>query len=283
MNLFEQIKHTEHLTAAERQFAAYLEEHTGAVLQSSLQEVLTNAYVSKSMLLRFCKKLGLAGFKELKLRLAQESSQLPDAVDANFPFTEKDSQKKISQRLQQLYANTIQDTMACLQLDQLWEIVLRLQKARHIAIFAQAQNSTLAENFQLRLMGLGHRVSFNEAEYKQRCEALMADKDSVALILSYSGHIAFLSDLLKIFRERQVTTIWIGRAGNRQLEKATDYQLYISDKENLRHRIAQFASNLAMQYTLDLLYSCLFKANYQKNLQYIKDNLRYLDTRDIEK
>ncbi len=283
MNLFEQIKHTEHLTAAERQFAAYLEEHTGAVLQSSLQEVLTNAYVSKSMLLRFCKKLGLSGFKELKLRLAQESSQLPDAVDANFPFTEKDSQKKISQRLQQLYANTIQDTMACLQLDQLWEIVLRLQKARHIAIFAQAQNSTLAENFQLRLMGLGHRVSFNEAEYKQRCEALMADKDSVALILSYSGHIAFLSDLLKIFRERQVTTIWIGRAGNRQLEKATDYQLYISDKENLRHRIAQFASNLAMQYTLDLLYSCLFKANYQKNLQYIKDNLRYLDTRDIEK
>ena len=74
MNLFEQIKHTEHLTAAERQFAAYLEEHTGAVLQSSLQEVLTNAYVSKSMLLRFCKKLGLSGFKELKLRLAQESS-----------------------------------------------------------------------------------------------------------------------------------------------------------------------------------------------------------------
>ena len=110
----------------------------------------------------------------------------------------------------------------------------------------------------------------------------MTDRASVALILSYSGQIGFLSDLLKIFHERQVTTIWIGRAGNPRLAKATDYQLYISDKENLRHRIAQFASNLAMQYTLDLLYSCLFKADYPQNLQYIRDNLPYLDTRNLK-
>ena len=282
MNILNQVKYMNNLTPAEQQFAAFIGEHTDLIMEGSLQEVLRAAYISKSLLLRFCKKLGLSGFKELKVRLAQENNPELEAVDANFPFTEKDSQKAIAQKLQQLYINTINDTMSFLQPDQLWEIVLRLQKARRIAIFAQAQNGTLAEIFQLRLMSLGYRVSFNESEYKQRCEALMADKDSVALILSYSGHIGFLTNLLNIFKQRHVPTVWIGRAGNQQLEEATDYQLYISDKENLRHRIAQFASNLAMQYTLDLLYSCLFKADYQRNLQYTRDNLPYLDTRDLQ-
>lgn len=282
MNIFQQLKYDDTLTASERQFAAFIEEHTDMVLNGNLQDVVKAAYVSKSMIQRFCKKLGLTGFKELKVRLAQDGWQSNDAVDTNFPFSEGDSQKAVAHKLQQLYIDTINDTVTSLQLDTLWEIVLRLQKAHHIAIFAQAQNITLAENFQLRLMSLGYQISFNESEYKQRCQALMTDKNSVALILSYSGQIGFLSDLLKIFQERQVTTIWIGRAGNLQLAKATDYQLYISDKENLRHRIAQFASNLAMQYTLDLLYSCLFKADYHQNLQYIQDNLPYLDTRNLK-
>ena len=282
MNIFQRLKYEDTLTTSERQFATFIEKHTDMVLNGNLRDVVKAAYVSKSMILRFCKKLGLTGFKELKVRLAQDQRLSPNTVDTNFPFNEKDSQKAVAHKLQQLYIDTIKDTVASLQMDTLWEIVLRLQKANHIAIFAQAQNSSLAENFQLRLMSLGYQISFNESEYKQRCQALMTDRDSVALILSYSGQIGFLSDLLKIFHERQVTTIWIGRAGNPRLAKATDYQLYISDKENLLHRIAQFASNLAMQYTLDLLYSCLFKADYPQNLQYIRDNLPYLDTRNLK-
>lgn len=282
MNIFQQLKYDETLTTSERQFATFIEQHTSTVLNGNLQDVVAAAYVSKSMILRFCKKLGLSGFKELKVRLAQDHNSLENHVDINFPFTEKDSQKAIVHKLQQLYINTINDTVSSLDMDVLWEIALQLQKASHIAIFAQAQNSSLAENFQLRLMSLGYQISFNESEYKQRCQALMTNKESVALILSYSGQIAFLSDLLNIFHEHQVPTIWIGRAGNPQLARATTYQLYISDKENLRHRIAQFASNLAMQYTLDLLYSCLFKAHYQEKIQYIQDNLPYLDTRDLK-
>lgn len=125
MNIFQQLKYDDTLTASERQFAAFIEEHTDMVLNGNLQDVVKAAYVSKSMILRFCKKLGLTGFKELKVRLAQDGWQSNDAVDTNFPFSEGDSQKAVAHKLQQLYIDTINDTVTSLQLDTLWEIVLR--------------------------------------------------------------------------------------------------------------------------------------------------------------
>lgn len=42
------------------------------------------------------------------------------------------------------------------------------------------------------------------------------------------------------------------------------YQLSISDKENLRDRISQFSSHIALQYILDVLFSCIYNLNREK-------------------
>ncbi|RXD25448.1 MurR/RpiR family transcriptional regulator, partial [Acinetobacter baumannii] len=58
--------------------------------------------------------------------------------------------------------------------------------------------------------------------------------------------------------------------------------LYISDRENLRNRISQFSSHIAMQYMLDLLFSCIFKVDYDENIRYIEEIMNTIDDREID-
>jgi DNA-binding MurR/RpiR family transcriptional regulator len=281
MDILTKVRYTRNLTPAEQQFAQYLQQHTEKVIASTLLETSAAAFTSKSLIIRFCKKIGLSGFNEMKVRLAQEYSPQRSLVDVNFPFTDKDSQQQIAGKLRQLYHSTIDDTFSFLQIDSLWEIVLTLCKAQQIFIFTHAHNSNIAENFQDKMLSIGRQVNFEESTYKQRRLALMATPKTAALVLSYSGQATFIPSVLSILKQQQATIIWIGRAGNESMTRASDYQLYISDREDLRHRLSQFASHLSMQFTLDLIFSCIFKANYQKNAAYLQDASSLLDDRHI--
>lgn len=112
---------------------------------------------------------------------------------------------------------------------------------------------------------------------------MLSDKEHAALILSYSGKATFIPSIVKILHERHVPVIWIGWAGNPEMERQSDYQFYISDRENFRSRHSQFSSHIAMQYTMDLLFSCIFKIDYQKNMVYLKDSIELIDDRNLEK
>ena len=255
------------------------------ILVSTMQEVILEAFVSKSLLHRFCKKIGLSGFNELKIKLAQEAAEVADKnnIDVNFPFRENDSQESIAEKLSQLYADTIRDTHAFINLKDLWEIVLVLHKAQSIDIYTHAHNTSIAENFQDKMLSIGRIVTNQESSYKQRRQAALSNKEHVAMILSYSGCATFIAPLLKILQKRQVPIIWIGRAGNEEMENRSNYHLYISDREDFKIRVSQFSSHIAMQYTLDLLFSCIFKMDYKKNIEYLSSAIEFLDDRKLKK
>jgi len=92
-------------------------------------------FVSKSMIHRFCKKLGLNGFNELRIQL-MECKETTDSIgiDINYPFSGEDSQRVIAEKLMLLYEKTIRDTHNFLNLDSLLDIVMVLEKALCIDI-----------------------------------------------------------------------------------------------------------------------------------------------------
>ena len=60
------------------------------------------------------------------------------------------------------------------------------------------------------------------------------------------------------------------------------YATYISGKENLRNRISQFSSHIALQYLMDVVFACSYNKGREQNIQYLKTSISYMDDRQLE-
>ena len=280
MDIINLIKYCDTLTPVEFQLGQYILKHRVQVKKCSMESLCQKAFVSKSLVHRFCKKIGLSGFNDLKICLAEEN-KFGRNIDVNFPFLENDNHDIIAKKLVNLYEDTIKDTYNFIDMGELKKIVLLLYESEIIDIYTHAHNMSIAENFQDKMLSIGKFVTCTESFYKQRRQILLSDKTHVAVIMSYSGQATFIPKVISALSERNVPIIWIGRAGNHDMMHLSQYQLYISDREHFRFRLSQFSSHLAMQYTMDLLFSCIFKIDYVKNIEFIKNTIGFLDDRSI--
>ncbi|MBD7911031.1 MULTISPECIES: MurR/RpiR family transcriptional regulator [Clostridium] len=284
MTIENMIKCCDNLTPTENQLAQYILRNKEQVQKLSIQDLSEKTFVSKSAIHRFCKKIRVDGFNELKVKLVQdivEDGKRKEEIDVNFPFASNDTQGIIAQKLLKLYEASITDTYNSINVEELHKAVVLLHNAEVIDIYTHAHNINVAENFQDKMRSIGRMVNCPRSSYEQRCTATASSKKHVALILSYSGKATFLPSIVEVLHENGVEVIWIGRVGTSVVPNYIKYHLYISDRENLRNRISQFSSHIAMQYMLDVVFSCIFKIDYEKNIDYIQKVTGVVDDRKI--
>ena len=272
------------LTFLESELAHYILDHRNEVIQQDLQTLSQSSYTSRSTILRLCKKLGYRGFNELKIQLAKESLEDTDhnaSFDVNYPFLAQDPPLEIARKIQTLYQTTIQDTLACLAEQDLLRAAHLLHEAKVIDIYTHAHNTSIAQSFQDKMMTIRHMVNLPLSFYSQRLCALASDPSHVALCLSYSGKASFLGPILKKMKEKKVPVILISKVGPYSSARNTDIHLSLSDNEQLRDRISQYASHMAMQYVIDVLYGCIYNLDRIQNQQILKDSIDFMDDRSI--
>lgn len=284
MTIENMIKCCDNLTPTENQLAQYILQNKEQIEKLSIQNLSENTFVSKSAIHRFCKKIGVDGFNGLKVRMVQDivgESKGENQIDVNFPFEPNDSQGVIAQKLLKLYEASIKDTYNSIDVEELNKSAVLLHKADIIDIYTHAHNINVAENFQDKMRSIGRMVSCPKSSYEQRCTATASKRNHVAIILSYSGKATFLPSIVDILHKKGTEIIWIGRVGTSVVPNYIKHHLYISDRENLRNRISQFSSHIAMQYMLDVIFSCIFRMDYGRNIDYIQEVAGIVDDRDI--
>ena len=275
MTLDKKITLCENLTPVEVRIGNYIMNHKEAILNSTIQDLEKEVFVSKSAIHRFCKKIGLNGFNDLKIELAKEEKMEEENwVDANVPFYEKDHAKEIANKLMDLYKSTIQDTYKCLDAKRIDEIAKIVIGATYVDVYAIGHNENIAQNFKQKMLNIGKIVNCPSAYYEQSLITLASNSDHVAIILSYSGAY-WSSQLCEQLRKKQVPVILVTRAGVKDEACDNVYHLFISDHENLQNRISQFSSHIAMQYIMDVLYGAIYNLNRTKNNHYIRKSMSY--------
>ena len=99
MRIIDQIRNRESFTPTENTLAKYLEENSRQVVNMSLEQLANTLYVSKSSIIRFCKKLGFKGHKELCVKLAKEMDTFvydSELVNPSNPYRENDTMDRIA-------------------------------------------------------------------------------------------------------------------------------------------------------------------------------------------
>ena len=104
----------------------------------SIKEFAACANVSVASVHRFCKKLGLEGFKDLKVELIRQATEAGNRrdVDINFPFDATSTPAQVMERMEGLYQTTLAETQELLdpaQLDYAAKLVMRAD-TDHVAI-----------------------------------------------------------------------------------------------------------------------------------------------------
>ncbi|MJR68114.1 MurR/RpiR family transcriptional regulator, partial [Escherichia coli] len=95
--------------------------------------------------------------------------------------------------------------------------------------------------------------------------AINATKNDVAILVSYSGNTAEIVNEARIFAEGGTPIIAITSDLNSQLAKYATVILPIPNVEHADFKVSTFSSQLAIEYILNVLYSCIFSRNFDKN------------------
>lgn len=282
MKLEKRIELCDSMTPLESEIASYILNNKDAITKLKIQELADILFISKSAIHRFVKKIGFNGFNDLKVSIAKENADLLENnsyINVNYPFQAKDNPRQIAFKLLELYEKAIKDTFEYVDLDQIKAVSQLIDSADVIDIYTHAHNSNIAENFQDKMLTIGRSVNCPSSFYNQRLTVLASDQKHVAIILSYSGKATFILPIVKKLYEKGVKVIQIGKAGSNYYSQYVTYHLSISDSENNRDRMSQFSSHIAMQYIMDVLYSCIYNEKRKKNTKYIYDSIDYMNDR----
>lgn len=256
---------------AERGIAEYILKLEDKIEDYSSIRLAKETYSTPAAVVRFTKKLGYHGWTEFKKDYINELRYLKGAfqdVDANFPFNEKSTDSEIVHNICSLYEESIKDTAFLLDIEQIQKAVDLMVRAKRVVVFAVANMNFPVAEFVFLMDRIGKPVIFNDRSEMMPHMAYQMNPDECAIIVSYTGETLSLLRVLDLLEEKHVPIIAITSIGGNTLSKRAQISLPVSTREKIYSKIAGFASITSIRLVLDVLYSCYYARDFQKNTDY---------------
>ncbi|CUO18404.1 MurR/RpiR family transcriptional regulator [Clostridium paraputrificum] len=271
MNIFSKLDKLTDLTQNEKTLVYYMQNNSEDFIRMSASEISKACFISTSSIYRLCKKVGLAGLAELKVQVSlsiNEYLKEQNSLNFDYPFKQNETQNQVVLKMKELYEQTIQSSLNLIDLNTLKLVACILKKAIYIDFYTSAGNIYFAENFKFQMQEIGTFINVPIEEYHQLLTASTSDEKHVAIIVSFEGRGLITKNLANILKKNNTPIILISSTNDNPITKYADYHLYLSSNENHFNKISSFSTRLSLLYLLDCIYTCYFKFDYEKNVNY---------------
>lgn len=242
------------LTHSERKVAAYILEHANEVIYLSVAELALQCGVSDPTVVRTCQKLGMSGYQELKVTLAQ--SLVSPLESLNEEIHEGDGPQVILDKVFQTTIHTLRYTHELLKAPELKAAADKLKAARNIMIFGLGNSSAVALDLQHKLMRLGLSASAYSDTHMAALAATYATGQDVAVAISHSGSSKEVVDTANLAKASGACLITLTSLGISPLSKLADIALHTASNET-KYRIVALSSRVAQITIIDALYTLI--------------------------
>lgn len=283
MPIISNLEKAEQFNYSERIISQYILKKKDLILEMSIHELALNTHSSTSTIVRLCRKIGLKGYKDFKIKFSAELQKHYDGisnVNYDFPFTESDSYIEIAGKIYELSNESMNLTKQLMNSITIEKAVRAILNARRTGIFAEGDSYIRALSFQNRLMKINVNLISTSIHGENDQLANTFTKEDCAIIISYSGETKAPTRTAKILRKNHVKIIAITSNPSSHIASLSDIIVPLVKKESQSIRFSTFSSQVAIEYVLNVLYSCLFAANYSKNQKLrIDTETMFLDTR----
>ncbi|CAH1210274.1 MurR/RpiR family transcriptional regulator [Paenibacillus sp. JJ-223] len=284
MKLLHQLKQMNDFTVNEQSIASYILRHQESCLSLSVQELAQATFTSHSTVVRLTQKLGLTGFKEFKIKLArelQDNLHQINSIDANMPFQLYESPIQISKDIAELMKETIDRTFAMLDGELLNRSALLLHKAKRILIFALGDSLIRAKSFQNRMYKINQYVVIATEVSDWAYHMVNMTSEDCAIFLTYHNKSPIFLKAARHFRHIRMPTVTITASIQSELARLSTICIQVPNDEVHHAKIGTFSSQIALEYALNALYSCIYQINYANHKQAMLDSVAIFRSFDM--
>ncbi|MBQ9329025.1 MAG: MurR/RpiR family transcriptional regulator [Solobacterium sp.] len=285
MTISESLAIQENFSDSEREIADYILSQKEKILEQSVHDICDATFTSTSSVVRLCRKIGFSGYKEFKIRYARELErriESLDAVDPDFPFGPKDTVLDISQKMNVLMINTLNSTYDILtrnskSIKQAAELILH---SNRISLIAMGDSYLKGQLFQSNMMKIGKVVLMANVFGENYSHIDLLEPSDCAIVISYSGDTKQVYDAAKVLKRRGVPLIVITANAESKCGKLSGILIDMPNKEEKWKKQATFFSQIATEYILNVIYSCIYVMDYEKSTNMRHRSIQeYSDTR----
>ncbi len=248
---------TPNLSRAEQRVARWVVEHPRQAARATLAEVAHECGTSEPTVIRFCRHVGLDGFREFTIRMTEALSRPVSNVhyNVNADDTASDAVTKVMDASIRSLIE-MRSTMSSQPVD---EAVRTLQSARQIAFAGLGASGHVASDARQKFFRLGIPCTAltNTPDLLQF--AAVADESDVLVITSHGGRWPELARAAVLARRRGARVIAITGSGSRLAELANivfpcevdeDTSVYTPMSSRLAHLALLDALQVALALSL---------------------------------
>lgn len=271
MSIMTQLEFELEFSHSEKEIGRYILNHGEEVLNMSVKELAKKTYTSPATIVRLCKKIGLKGYNDFKIKYSAELQydlHHTDRVDVNFPFDKNDSRPMICHKLASLSQEVIEDTIKLIDFEQLDKIVELMNNCQDIDVYGSGNSLLAAMSFQHKMMRIKRNVNLKVLHGEQVFMTYNSNNNRLAIIISYSGETNEIIQFAQTLKEKKTPIIVLTSIGDNRLSHYADYILNIGSREKIFTKIAPFASQISIEYLLNVIFSCLFQKDYDDNVNH---------------
>jgi len=270
------------LSKSEAVLASYILNEKENIENLSIRDLANITYTSTSTIVRLSKKLGFSGWNEFKESYLEELHYLSkhfSNVNPNFPFESHDTFMTIASKIAHLASESIDDTLSLLKNDELKKAVNLLDKSQMINVYGISSNLLIAHDFKHKMLRINRHVEIMSVPGEQIVLASNSSPTNCAILISYSGESIELLKIAEILKKKGTPMIVLTSIGENDLRAFADSSFSLTSREKLYSKIATYSINNSIHLILDILYSCLFKMNYDYNLKHKTNTSKNIDIR----
>ncbi len=249
--------------------AKYLLDYNGDIADLKISKICDELYISVASATRLAKRLGLDGFSQLKIYLAEEKTQ-------NKMSTQKYKNISASKYYEDVI-DSLHNTLANVNLEVIDSVSNEIEKASKVNFFAVGGSNVIVTDFAQKIARIKIPVTFNGDAHIQFVEAANCDSSQLCLGLSYSGLTHEILTNLQLSKQNGATTVIVTNNKNLDKYEFIDYIIDISSVDNSM-RTYSISSRFSSLAVFDLLYLSIIdrRPDYYNSLlegnRYIKNS-----------
>lgn len=236
------------LSRAEQRVARCILDEPSEAIRLSITELAERASVGEATVSRFCRRLGLIGFLDLKISIASDLTPAVLVKDTN--DSEDGESLSWIRSTSKRSAEMIDQTALLLNPESLEQAIRALAKAHRIDVYGQGSSAITALDAQHGFTRLGMNAHAPLDTHSQAMSASLLGRGDVSLAFSHSGSARDVVGNQQLARKNGAETICVTSAARSPMAAASSVVLLTASEDTL---VSNLRSKMVQLFVLELL------------------------------
>jgi len=239
------------LRGISRNIAVIIREHPEEAVRNNISELAKKTLTSEAAIVRFAKRLGFKGFRDLQIQLAFELGNAHDRIEEEIDI--KDDLRAVVDKSYYANINALTESREGLDFEGFKKAVDLLNRARSVYIFAQGANYSTGCDLSYNLPKLWIATTVYKHTYMQAVAAAISDTSDVVVGISHTGVNRDVIEALSFARQNGAGTIALTTRSHSPITQIADVTLSTPEKE-IVFQGEPLTSRISLMYLVDLLF-----------------------------